>query len=1279
MLNLTRSKQQKLGIKIGIAFSLVALILIGTLVFTLYRIHETDLINRQLSDTITPQLSAALNMQRGLQNMLSAERDFLISRDNQYRTQRDDSWNKLITPFSGLLQALLKNDNDSATFSTQLSSQLNELENNIKILNKTDMAQQEQIKLFYQTVAPVAEQIRFNLNNFIAKKQNTLLANLQYMRKQIIYVLIIDASFLVLGVVLCILLGIVLTNLVTKPVKLLVKVADELAKGNLKQSIDLKEAEEFENLSESINRVIKTLNEIATVTQKMSEGNYNQSVTIKSEQDILAISTNKMLENLNAIVSQANAIAEGDYASEIKPRSKNDFLGIALQNMTATLAKNQAYNDEQNWLKDGLAQFANVISETRELSKLCNDVMSTVCRYTEAGMGAIYLLDAKKEELRLRGSFAFTERDHLASSYEIGQGLVGQVAYENKAIMLKTPKEDVVSIDTGITKQQANYIYAFPLVYEKKLIGVMEVAWLQGPHALISQYVDELVPILSSHLQATQQQTLTENLLEEQKHLTEKLSTQQEELKATNEELEHQAQVLKASEEELRIKDEEQRKINKKLEERTKELESQKDKIQHANDALKEASDALKEKAQELAEASRYKSEFLANMSHELRTPLNSLLILAKIFADNHEQNLNEEQIESAKIMLKSGQDLLTLINDILDLAKVEAGKLDVHYGNMNIRSMAENIDAIFSVVAKDKGISFELDITDGIPEYIVTDEQRVSQIVLNLLSNAIKFTSEGQVKLCIYHPQRAEESLGADFDIKNYLAISVKDTGIGIPPEKQKLVFESFQQADGTTSRKYGGTGLGLSISKEFARLLQGKMTLQSTYGKGSTFTLYLPLNLKAETEDFEKTSSAQQVTPVKSAAAPKQQNTSKESNPTHKLKKLLLVEDDENFASTLMTLCRKQGYLCRHVSNAEDATKILTTDSPDAILLDLQLPGMNGIEFLDKLKTNPKTAQIPVQVISSSEESASIIQRGAIGYLTKPITDTQLTQALNIIESDVRQDIKNLLIVEDDKTLAEQIKKLISKAHQHINIDIALTGVGALKTLKENSYDCIILDLGLPDMSGNEVLKKYHAYNTTEQASVIIYTGQSLDDQQTESLSQFTDSIIIKGNEASIDRLLQETAAFLEKAKNSKTSTHTTEQTTDTSLPVNVQSGDILVVDDDSRNLFAIKKILEQYTKNIVTAVNGQKALDVLNEKNNIKLILMDIMMPVMDGYEAIQKIRQDDKYENLPIIALTAKALANDKQKCLDVGANDYVTKPIDAELLLKKVKGIFESHD
>jgi len=1272
-MKLKKPSQKRLGTKIAISFGLVTLILIGTIAFTLYKINQTNKIAERLYSQTTPQMSTAMTMTKGLFVLVAYERDWLITKNTKYQTLRDNTWKKNIFPH---LQSLIKNKPENL-----LSSNLSKLEFNLKSLYTSikkldeidDQTTDEKLKYFYDEIYPLANNAESMLELFIREQQSALFSGLQFVKKQIINILIIDAGFLLLGIILCILLGIVLTNLVTKPVKKLVHMTDEIAKGNLDQHINLTEAEEFEHLSYSINNVVQTLNDIANVTVKMSQGDYSHHVNVKSKHDKLAISTNLMLDNFNAIVKQANAIAAGDYSSEIKPRSKQDTLGEALQHMTATLRKNKEDNDEQNWLKDGLAQFANIISEARHIKKLCNDSISAACRYVEAGMGAVYLLDQDKEKLNLQGSYAFVDRDHLANTYEIGQGLIGQVAYENKPILLRTPSDKEHKIDTGLTKKEACVIYAFPLIYEQKLIGVCELAWLDEPQSLVYQYLDSLMPILSSHIQATQQQTITEKLLHEQKLFAEKLSTQQEELKATNEELEHQAQILKASEEELRVKDEEQRKINKQLEERTKELELQKEKMEEANKALKNAKIELENKAEELARASKYKSEFLANMSHELRTPLNSLLILAKIFADNADNSLNEEQVESAKIMLKSGQDLLMLINDILDLAKVEAGKIEVNLSEMNLHNMTENLSSIFSIVAKDKGIDFITEISDDTPELIITDEQRVTQIIRNLLSNAMKFTSEGYVKLSIYKPQQGDEINDSDFDVSQFIAISVSDTGIGISTEKQKLVFDSFQQADGTTSRKYGGTGLGLSISKEFTKLLKGHIRLKSKEGEGSSFTLYLPLNLspnvKAREEQSQKQSNQSPI-----SNAPKVAPKSQSSFSSGKLKKLLIIEDDASFANTLMNLCRKKGYLCRHATSAENGLKILEKDLPNAILLDINLPGINGIEFLDKLKQNKKTANIPVQIISATEENNAVTKKGAIGYLTKPITQEQLDEALDTLKSHLDTDIKNLLIIEDNQDLSQQIQKLIEHKYQDLKINTAFTGTSALSMLKEHDYDCIILDLGLPDMNGLEVIQKYHAYNKNQNPTVIIYTGQDLNAEDTQNLSQYADSIIIKGGEASIERLLQETTVFLEQTSESgkgKTNKPPVKESEKLPTETNFENKNILLVDDDARNVFAIKKILGNLSSQITTANDGKQALDILNKENNFDLVLMDIMMPIMDGYEATEAIRSQDKFKNLPVIALTAKALAGDKQKCLDSGASDYITKPIDMNELLTKV--------
>lgn len=1268
MMFLKREKgEQKLSTRVGIGFGLVALILIGTIAFTLVKIINTNKITENLSQITTPQIASALQLTKALHELMSNERDWLMSKNPVYQTARDNNWNKQVLP---TLEYLKTNQANA------LSPEVDQLTSDIQVLyqsiQKADeyihLSPKEQLSYFYTSIYPTAQSIEDILESLIKEKQNLLFSELQNTKKNMIYTLIVDGALLCLGLILCILLGIVLTNLITKPINKLVLTMDELAKGDLEQEIHLNEAYELQQLSLAINHVIQTLRDLANVTLKMSEGDYTHRVQVKSERDKLAISTNKMLDNFHSIVTQANLISEGNYSSEITPRSPQDTLGIALQNMTMKLRKNKEENDAQNWLKDGLANFANLISDARDIQKLSNDSLSSICRYTNAGMGAIYLLNRDKNELILQGSFAFSERSHLANIYEIGQGIIGQVAYENKPILLKNPKIKTEVIDAGLEQFYAEYIYAFPLSYEKMIIGVCELAWIHEPNPLIYPYLDSLMPILASHLQSAQQQLLTEKLLSEQKLLAEKLSAQQEELKASNEELEHQAQVLKASEEELRIKDEEQRKINHQLEERTKELENQKSTIENANQNLEITKKQLEEKAEELALASKYKSEFLANMSHELRTPLNSLLILAKIFSDNTEHNLTDEQVESAKIMLRSGQDLLTLINDILDLAKVEAGKLEVHFSQMNIKRMFENLERIFAIVAKDKNIDFIIEIDKNIPEVLITDEQRVTQIIRNLLSNAMKFTQTGHVKLRAFLPQR--DDTGANLNMNQFIAFSVEDTGIGIAPDKQRLVFESFQQADGTTSRKYGGTGLGLSISKEFSKLLQGYIGLTSTYGKGSQFTLYLPLSIEGFTEVpviIPKPSSRINLkveTPNNSLT---QQHTSK------KIKKLLLIEDDLNFSNALMTLCRKKGYLCRHVFSAEDALAILEKDIPDIILLDINLPGMNGIDFLNLLKNKKETAGIPVQIISALDENESAIKLGAIGYLTKPFSDEQLNEALESIECKLSDNIKNLLIIEDDKTLAEQTKKLIQKNNPDIYIDIANMGQIALDFLKKKEYGCIILDLGLPDISGFDLITQYHQYNTSKNPAVIIYTGRNLDDAETKNLSQYADSIIIKGGEASIDRLVQETMMLLDE-KNEHLHRKLNESPEKSPSPqtrLTQESPHILLVDDDPRNLFAIKKILQSMTNKITTASDGEKAVELLHSNEKFNLILMDIMMPIMDGYEAIKQIRQNPQLKEIPIIALTAKALAGDKEKCLEAGANDYITKPIDMDILIQKV--------
>ncbi|MCJ7687060.1 MAG: response regulator, partial [Desulfobacteraceae bacterium] len=745
----------------------------------------------------------------------------------------------------------------------------------------------------------------------------------------------------------------------------------------------------------------------------------------------------------------------------------------------------------------------------------------------------------------------------------------------------------------------------------------------------------------------------------------EELQVQQEELKTANEELEEQTQKLQGSEEELKAQQEELQVTNEELEEKTNSLEEQSEKVTRKNEDLKVIQKDLEQKATELEISSRYKSEFLANMSHELRTPLNSLLILSQDMAQNKKKNLDEDQIESATIIHKSGEDLLNLINDILDLSKIEAGRMDVSIDKTSLLEIGDSITAKFRHMAENRGLELAVDLSEELPDTIQTDRQRLEQILSNLMSNAIKFTEKGKVSMGFHRPGPDANLSRSGIEPGKAVAISVTDTGIGITKAKQLEVFEAFQQADGSTSRLYGGTGLGLAISRELARLLGGEIQLESREGEGSTFTLYLPVkgvkreDVKRESRIVDHTS---RITHHESI--PDDRDDMGEDERT-----ILVIEDDLGFARTLYRFCHERNFKCIHAADGETGLKMAGTYRPDAIILDIRLPGLEGWGVLDALKRDTRTRHIPVHMMSVEEESIDAYKKGAIGYLTKPVTHHQLEQAFVKIGDMIERHIKNLLIVEDDKVLRETIVKLIG------NGDVKIKAVGsgreAIEELKSNAYDCMILDLKLPDISGFEVLNRLDESEEIPIPPVIVYTGKDLTREEEYQLQKYASSIIVKGVKSQ-ERLLDETALFLHRVVDNLPATKRKMISALHDEDTFFQGKMILVADDDMRNVFAISKILEEKGMDVHKAADGQKALDILNKKPDMDLVLMDIMMPVMDGYEAIRRIRAQECFRSLPILAVTAKAMREDRDKCISAGASDYLPKPVEIERLLSLMR-------
>jgi len=747
--------------------------------------------------------------------------------------------------------------------------------------------------------------------------------------------------------------------------------------------------------------------------------------------------------------------------------------------------------------------------------------------------------------------------------------------------------------------------------------------------------------------------TNTKNQMEELAKQGEELQTQQEELKQMNEELEEQAQNLKQQQEELQMTNEE-------LEEQTQSLEAK-------NLEIEASKNDIEQKTKQLEISSRYKSEFLANMSHELRTPLNSLLILSKDLSENRNKNLDTIQVESAEIIYKSGCDLLVLINEVLDLSKIEAGKMAVNIEPVSLKNFLNELIREFKHQAEQKGLQLNLKMDKELPEFIRTDSQRLNQILKNLLSNAIKFTEKGSVSISIVP------------NTESTIIISVTDTGIGIPEDKQMAVFEAFQQAEGGTSRKYGGTGLGLSISRELAKLLGVEIKLSSKLNKGSVFSLIVPLEIHQEQEDTSTDTPDSFRAKESGLFIPRLSNEPKYLNYpsinddrdtiTNDDKTVLIIEDDLKFATIILRQANKKGFKCLSAATGEDGLLLALKYNPQAIILDMILPGINGHAVLLELKANPSLRHIPVHIISAKERSLEPIREGAVEYLMKPVAKEDLEEAFNRIENFVNRKIKNLLIIEDNENSRKAMRILIGNGD--VKCFEAGTGKEALAIYEQNHIDCIILDIGLPDMSGFDLIHKLENLKGHNIPPIIVYTGKELTKEENNELQKYAESIIIKGVKSE-ERLLDETALFLHRTISNmpKSKQLIINNLYDKEAVFHAKK--ILLADDDMRNLFALSKILKERGMEIIKAENGKNALEMLELHPDIDLVLMDIMMPEMDGYEAMKRIRSNVKFKNLPVIALTAKAMKDDKQKCIDAGANDYITKPIEVERLLSLMR-------
>lgn len=994
---------------------------------------------------------------------------------------------------------------------------------------------------------------------------------------------------------------------------------------------------------------------------------------------------------LGRLVDLSNAIAQGNLDTPVHAQGQDEVgqLTGSLAAMQSALLRARTEEARREWLMTGLARLNDVVLGELATEVLAQRVVSELCEYTGAKVGALYVVEESEgsEVLQLFGSYAYTPRKNLSNRWKPGEGLVGQAFIEQRQILLGEVPEDYVQIVSGLGAVSPRHICVTPFLYEDRVQGVIEIGTLHAQDGQMLEYLKDAVGIVSTAFEMAKNRTqlsLQQEELKSSNHelqqqakslqtAQEELETRQDELQRSNAELETQMLRIKESEERLRVQQEEMEVVNEELHEKNALLERQK----HETEAAR--SDIARQ-AEELAIASKYKSEFLANMSHELRTPLNSLLLLARSLKENSEGNLNSDQLESAKVIFDSGSDLLNLINEILDLAKIEAGRVDLKLEKLPLNELEQSIKLQFDHMARNQGLELKVNVLDGAPQEIVTDPARLRQVVKNLVGNALKFTEQGSVEVSLAPVPAGMDLSRSGLDPASAFAIIVKDTGIGIPPDKQKIVFEAFQQGDSGDRRRYGGTGLGLSISRDLSDLLGGEIHLESEPEKGSIFTLYLPVVAKEVDHEMKKSTGEGKGPVIDKAGTvltPSQSDTSGQAKIISPVsfdddreaisnvdRVILVIEDDQRFAKILVGHIHKRGFKCLVALTGEEGLQLARSRRPDGVVLDIHLPNMDGWSVLSALKDDVNTRHIPVHIVSAEEPSNAGLRIGAIGHVNKPLQKEDIESVLNRLEEATAKAEKRVLVVEDDPLMRKETVNIIGNGNVHV--DEAESGEQALNALRSEKYALVVLDLGLPDIQGLDLLKAI-SNEIDDLPPVIVYTVRSLTVDEEMALRQYADSIILK-DVRSQDRLLDEVALFLHRVvsdlpEDKGKIIRNLHESDD------ILSGkNILVVEDDMRTMFAMVKILAAHKAKPLKAENGEKALLLLDKQPDVDLILMDMMMPVMDGYETVQRIRQQTRFADLPIIALTAKAMKEDRQKCIDSGASDYLPKPVDQDRLI-----------
>lgn len=1015
------------------------------------------------------------------------------------------------------------------------------------------------------------------------------------------------------------------------------------------------------------------------IVKQIAEGNLHSTQELQNApQNSLLASVKNMADNLEALASQADTVGRGDLSVEVHARSEHDRLGHAFKNMVDLLRIASQEDQQRNWLKDGINQLNQQLTGDLSSQQMVDIAISTLGRYLGAGRGVLYIWRAQEERLDLLGSYMYTERSQVGSQFQLGEGAVGQVARERKPIILTTINHDAAPIVTGTSSVQPLFTYTYPLLREDTLLGVIELASVERYDEVKLNFLSSAVETIASFLYVAEQQSNIRELLGVAEKAELEARTQSEYLQQANSQMEEQQQQLQQQSEELR-------QTNAQMQEQQRLLEQN-------NDSLRTAQAETAAKARQLEQAGQYKSEFLANMSHELRTPLNAIILLSKMMMKNAEGTLIDEDVKRAEVIHRSGRDLLGLINDVLDLSKIEAGRMDLSFSAVSSRAFTQNLQDTFTPLSEERGVAFLID--DQFNDEINSDQDKLAQILRNLLSNAFKFTKKGQVKL----------SISCDDQDPLPLRIEVSDSGIGIPADRQDAIFEAFRQGDGSTSREYGGTGLGLTISLRIAQLLGGTIKLHSVAGQGSTFSLCLPktppdaTNLSnveqsssiashsvrpASTQIPTKATKAttKEVNQELSATAQLAANSDDRNNLQAGDKVILLIDDDYDFGMVVITINRRQNYKTIFATNGADGLALAKKYRPTGILLDLGLPDINGIDLLHEFKTTQELAAIPVYIVSARDRDEVQGQRDIVGFLQKPIDREQLVEAeLNLMSAVIEQRGDAILVLANGGISANEISQLFSQEQNtshtnHTRIQDWQAGAQSDSmtsemnaslnaALAEYPWSLCIIDLTGRTIAEGAALAK-HVQDSYPELALMFFASMSLSEEDEVRLRPYSDSIIVKAPR-SPERLLDNIERFLQNIKQRQVklvaaSKHSGSQ----QKPL--ENKHILVVDDDLRNLFVITQALEQNGAKVGTAVNGRQALEML-EKNPVDLIFMDIMMPEMDGFETISTIRSKPHISHIRIVALTAKAMLQDRQKIIEVGANDYLSKPVDYDDLI-----------